>query len=260
MVTISLHPDVLLPHARALDVEGSPGHWAYAAGREALAAAYETYAAMGEAERALREAAGPAFRRQLPSGRSVTAGAVHMAGGSVRQHLGHEQELADAADRAFQRAAQVIDRRAKELEGHRAALRARVNAALDDPSRRTAEGLSVAAEVRAHVKALAEGERLAFVKAAVDRGDRRVVSALFAAPPFLSGLTDEQQGTMRELAAARLAGQDHAQLCAVEAVIQRVQAAGGHLVGRYAKIVGRVETPRARAAKKVRALAEGGTH
>jgi len=59
--------------------------------------------------------------------------------------------------------------------------------ALDQPVRRTAEGLALASEVRSHAKGLSDAKRWAFVGNAIETGDLPTVAAILAAPPPLAG-------------------------------------------------------------------------
>lgn len=241
-VPISLHPDSLLGHAKVLDQPDTVGRTVLAVGREALTIAYGTYAAMQNAEMALLATAGPARRRQAPlnrGGGSDYQGDVRFIDGAVTRVHGHEGEYAEAAAKAFERTSRDLDRRSDELRRHREALAERVEQTLNDKTKKTPENLTVASEVRAHVKSLPANQRLSFLRKAIDQGDLRTVSAVLAGQGFLSGLTEERHKTVRDMAAQKFAPTDHAQLMATEAVIEKVMTAGQHLVGRYAKALER---------------------
>jgi hypothetical protein len=222
----SLHPDVVLPLAEALDREGTVGRAAYGAARAALEDMYGAYADIEDAERALRAA-------------------------------GRDAELAGAASRAFDRTAAAADRRIAEMRRHRAALAARVSDALADPRAAAPDGVALAQEVRAHLRGLPDAERVRFLHGAVEADDRRTVAAALAAPPYLSGITAQQAGAVRGLAAARWAPVDSAQAAAVDRAVERVMTASGSLVARYAKALERADGPRARASRALDRLAEG---
>lgn len=246
-VPVDMHPDCLLREAKVLDADGTVGRMALASGREALGAIYRTYAAMQDAERALQSAAPEDLRRQTPDGRSQFLGDLRMHGGQVRRFHGHEHEYAAAAEEAFNRASKTADARMGELQKYRARLEGEVAEALADPSR-------LAVEVRAHVKALPDGERFGFAVAAVERGDLPTVAALLQAQPFLSGLAAEQHDILRERAAAKFAPVSSSQLKAVDAVMERVRTAGTSLVKRYADALKFKDSPRATANRKVAQL------
>lgn len=251
-----MHPDALMGLAKVLDVELTVGRAALSAGREALAAMYRVYGAWNDAELALQAAAPPAQRRQLPANdprlripgldRSISGDVRMLDGKPVRFH-GRENEYVEAAGKAFEVAAKTVDARVKALAGFRDGLAKRVAEALDNPARRTAEGLALAAEVRSHVKNLPDSKRWLFVTEAVEASDLPTVAAVLAAQPFLSGLSAKQGANARELAACKFAPVHHGQLAATEAVIDRVKAGSQSLLDRYSKVLALRNTPKAKA-------------
>lgn len=238
-VPASVHPDMVLPLAGALDREGTPGRAAYSAARAALGELRDTYAAIEDAERAVRDAEPPA-----------AAPGLRRAAGA------REEELAEAATRAFDRTAASVDRRVASMRGARDALAARLSEALADPAAATPQGIAIAQEVRAHFRALGADERHAFLSAAVEAGDRRTVAALLSAPPYLSGMTPEVAASLRSRAADRWAPVESAQARALERAVDRVIDASRALVERYAAVVRRAERP-ARARSALVSLAGG---
>ncbi len=171
---------------------------------------------------------------------------------------GHEDQYAEAAGRAFERVNKASDVRCKQLQRHRETLATRVAAAVDNPSRRSAEGLSVASEIRAHLKSMAESKRPMFLARATDAGDRTTVAAVLHAPPYLSGLTERQQTELRQRAARTFAPVDTEQLAATEATIERVDAARGCLIVRLDESQRFKNTPRSVASRRVGELSRAG--
>jgi hypothetical protein len=145
----------------------------------------------------------------------------------------------------------------RQLNGIHEVLTKRVNEALEDINRKTPEGLSLAAEVRAHVKALPQEDRSKFVMDAINAGDKRTVAALLHAQPFLSGLSQDAQDTLRAHASNKFAPLDYLQLTATKDVIRKVTTAGSVLLGRYQRTINLSKSPQAVAAQKVRELAGG---
>lgn len=251
-----MHPDALSGLAKVLDVERTGGSIALLAGREALATMYRVYAAWNEAEEALQAAAQPAQRRQLPANdpirrvpgleRSIS-GDVRMLDGKLVRFHGRENEFVEAAGKAMEVACKSVDGRVRQLVAVRDDLAKRVAEALDSPARRTAEGLPLAAEVRAHAKGLPDSKRWSFVAEAIEAGDLPTVAAILAAQPFLSGLSPRQAESARELAARKFAPVHYDQLVATEKVIDRVKAASQSFLGRYGKVLDLRNTPRAKA-------------
>jgi hypothetical protein len=256
-VPISIHPDALATFEKVLNIKNTIGLAAYAAGREALTAIYSTYSDIEEASLALQKAAPPAQRRQRPDGKTVYTDNVRFNGMAPHVPHGREADLAAAVERATMRTFEAVDRRTKEINGHADALRERVRVALEDPQRKTAEGLSLAAEARAHVKSLPLRERLSFAFAAVKSEDKRTVSAILAAQPYLSGLSTEDHGAVHNHAAAAFAAQEWEQLQAVEKLAQRVADASGQLMQKFAQIKRLGDTASGRANAKLKSLLEG---
>jgi len=260
-VPISLHPDSLLGIGERLDVQGTVGTNALAAAREALRSGYDLFGRMNDAERDLQAIAEPARRRQHPAergGRSELSGDIRMVKGKPTRVVDAE-EFITAAEKAFDRVAPTIDRRVTELNGYRDTLATRVATALDHPTRKTPEGLALAAEVRAHIKAVKKpDERTKFVAQAIDQGDLPTVAAVIHAQPFLSGLEPATHEMLRARAAAKFAPVDSAQLAATEAAIDHVCTSTSALVKRMGDISALRNVPAAKAAKSLKALEGAG--
>ncbi|API58924.1 hypothetical protein BSL82_06020 [Tardibacter chloracetimidivorans] len=260
-VPISLHPDSLLGIGETLDAEGTLGTSVLAAAREALRSGYDLFGRMNEAERDLQAMADPARRRQHAAergGRTDYSDNVRMKNGKPTRVVDAE-DFITAAEQAFARVSPAIDRRMKELNGYRDVLATRVATALDHPARKTPEGLALAAEVRAHVKAMKKPEqRMQFVVQAVEAGDIPTVAAVLHAQPFLSGLDAPAHAVVRSRAAAKFAPVDNAQLGATEAAINHVAASSSALVKRYGDILALRNAPAAKAAKSLKALEGAG--
>ncbi|EPR18286.1 hypothetical protein M527_13205 [Sphingobium indicum IP26] len=256
-VPLSLHPDSLLGIGQALDAEGTLGTSVLAAAREALRSGYDLFGRMNDAELHLQAIADPARRRQQAAergGRTEFSDNVRMRNGRPTRVVDAD-EFINAAEKAFDRVAPTIDRRVTELNGYRDTLASRVAAALDHPARKTPEGLALAAEVRAHIKALKKpDERTRFVAQAVDAGDVPTVAAVLHAQPFLSGLEPAAHAMLRARAAAKFAPVDNAQLEATEAAISHVCSSTSALVKRMGDIAALRNAPAAKAAKSLKAL------
>lgn len=253
-VPASAHPGILSPLAETLETT-VVGKRAIESGREALTKIYTTYAAIEDAEKALQAAAPAALIRQAPNGQSEFLGDIRMVGGTPRRFHGHEDELAAATAQAVQRAALTIDRRYAELKSYAETMAKNVAEAIDDKQRKTSEGLSIAASIRDHMKGLPPEKRLEFVFGAVRNDDKRTVSAVLAAPPYLSGLKDKQHEAVREMAARQWAPIDHAQHGAVEKILEYIRNAGNALTARSVKAQQLANTPKAKAQAKMGELA-----
>jgi hypothetical protein len=248
-VPITIHPDSLAGLGRTLDKENTLGVNAYSAAREALKLCYDSYALLNDAEKALKDA-------QPINNKNRSSKDLRMVDGTPTL-VPNSKEFVASAEQAWARIAPAIDRRVKELTGIQTVLWKRVAEALDDPHRKTPEGLSLAAEVRAHVKALPHEERMQFAMNAINEGDKSTVTALLHAQPFLSGLDAKAHATMRQQAAAKFAPSDSAQYEATVAAVDRVMQAGSSLSARYSKVMRLKDSPQAKAAEQMKKLAGG---
>lgn len=249
-VPISIHPDVITPHETILNIPQTVGLSAYAAGREALTSVYITYANIVDAKTALNIAASIGHRKpvrmRLPSD------------GAIGANHAQEAEMAEAAAKAVERTLNLVGRREKEIEAHTQTLQQRVVTALEDPFRKTPEGLLLAVETRSYVKSLAGTVRMKFLKEVIDAGDLRTVSAVLAGRAFISGMSEEEMAVLREIAAISFAKTDHSQLRCVQAIAKTVAASVGQLMSKYAEIEKLRESPRGRANVAIKKLASGG--
>ncbi|OYX52370.1 MAG: hypothetical protein B7Y97_01100 [Sphingomonas sp. 32-66-10] len=259
-VPLEMHPDSLLGLGRALDQPDTLGVSVYSSAREALRLCYDCFGRLNDAERDLQAMAPPAVRRQHPAangGGTEIVGDIRMVNGRPTRVVNTE-ELIAAAERALDRVAPAVDRRVAELTRYRDTLAGRVATALDTPARRTPEGLALASEVRAHIKAMKQpAARAKFVMDAIGASDLPTVAAVLHAPPFLCGIDPAMHATIRARAAATFAPVDSAQLEAADAAIERVTSAGSAVVKRLGGVMAFRNAPVAKASRSLKALADG---
>jgi hypothetical protein len=93
---------------------------------------------------------------------------------------GCKNEYVEAAGKEMEGACKTVDGRVKQSVAVRDDLAKRVAEALDNPARRIAEGLPLAAEVRAHAKGLPDSKCWLFVAGAFGAGDLPTVAAILA--------------------------------------------------------------------------------
>jgi hypothetical protein len=130
-VPIDIHPDSLAGLGKVLNQPDTIGVHIYSAGREALKVIYDCLALLNDAEKELQQTLTPAQRRD----------AIMV--------IVYDSGFIEAAHDAFKKIGPSVDRRVKELDGQRQVFEERVARALDEPSRKSTEGLALAAEVRA---------------------------------------------------------------------------------------------------------------
>jgi hypothetical protein len=227
LVSVSMHPGVLDPHAEPL--KGSP---ALAAGREAMAEIYRTATSIETAKRKLALLVKPGTRmRQKPDGTTEYLGDLRMTAGGLRAFHGYEDEFAAAAQIAFERAAAVFDRRYGEVAAQRERTAAAVESALRFEGAARHENIAIASEIRGYLRRAPD--RVARLSAAIDGGDKQTVSAVLAGPAFLTNLTPEELEPIRQRATLAWAPTESAQLAALDAVGQRLRTASAAFLSVY---------------------------
>ncbi|WP_454756890.1 hypothetical protein [Cupriavidus campinensis] len=157
-VTPSLHPSVIEA------VDGYEQHMAYVV--EARNAFDEAYKALSTIHNA---------RRAVADDPTMTDTAKLLA----------VAEFADKhSDKLFRRFDGAVARLTLTVRDHESKLTAPVQQAAAAP---------VAAEIRAHVKAMNQGERASFLNDALRVGDTQTITAVLGAPAYLSGLTEVEK-------------------------------------------------------------------
>jgi len=111
-----------------------------------------------------------------------------------------------------------VERFSKTIEKQREDLAKRIEASIR-PERPDA----AAHEIRAHFKA--SSERFSLLGEAIRTGDRRTVSAVFDAPAYLSGLSEKEAQTLRDVAKRTFAKVDSEALADVDKALARVERA-----------------------------------
>jgi hypothetical protein len=127
-----------------------------------------------------------------------TLGALHdarraLADDATRTPAAVAVEMDRRSDKAGQRLAQRWDTTISTLRRQVAALEADLAAPV------AAKGsTAVATEIRSHLASLPSAQRQKLLEAAIQDADETTCSAVLAAPPYLSGLSPEMHGLLRE--------------------------------------------------------------
>jgi hypothetical protein len=139
-------------------------------------------------------------------------------------------ELARAAEARMSVVAKSFDAAVPALEQRRAAVEASIAKVFDVPD-------SVGVEIRQHFKSTPEG--YAAAAKLIESGDLRSTRAILGGPAYLSGLTDEQQATLRAHARQRFAPDLHGLSGDLERAIGTLQSVGSAVV---AQVAGAIHT------------------
>ncbi|PLP98742.1 hypothetical protein [Cupriavidus pauculus] len=157
-VTPSLHPSVIEA------VDGYEQHMAFVVeARNTFDETYKTLAAIHDA------------RRAVADDPTMTDTAKLLAMGDFAEKQ---------SEKLFRKFDGAVARLTLAVRDHESKLTAPVQQAAAAP---------VAAEIRAHVKAMKQGERASFMNDALKAGDTQTITAVLGAPSYLSGLTEVEK-------------------------------------------------------------------
>lgn len=235
-VPLDMHPDTLAPYTEALEAKDSAGRMALTAAREAMVRAYTVFGSFNDIEAALYQCAPPGKVTTHPDGRTTHEGTrMTRQGPRAVPPAAEVEAYVKAADVAQKGVAAKMDRSLQDVRIARQVLERTVAKALTDPDAATPNGMTIASEIRTHVKSMPHDKRTPFVDRAIRDGDFRTVAAVLAGPSYLSGLEPKMFDIFRDVAARRWAGPDYAQLLALPKVEEALIAAGALFMERWQK-------------------------
>jgi hypothetical protein len=185
----------------------------------------DAYRIRGELSRARRAVADPA-RREFYQGKERPAVSPELA-----------TQTADKMSSAFTSGARKFDRAVEEVEEATRAAQNIIDGVLVDPRRNEVAQSSIAAEIREHVKN--NSAQFSFVASAIEAGDVVTVRAVLGAPAFLSGLSTENAGILRGVAADKFAPEAVATLKGLAVVRAEIQRGAQALLQRFTEVVPR---------------------
>ena len=97
--------------------------------------------------------------------------------------------------------------------------------------------------------------RLTAVADAIQSGDRLSVAEVLRAPAYLSGLSQKEHDTLRELAAHQFAPIEARQAEAVAGMVDHIKRASGGLLQAYGKVIENQDAPAVVASRQIKHLA-----
>ncbi len=139
----------------------------------------------------------------------------------------------DLAQKVFSRVARQFDSAKANLDKSIAALDEQLTAPVVAKA-----GQSVAAEIRAHTKALGTTERVGFLRQAMANGDHMTVSAVLGAPSYLSGLDPSMQQTLTRMYHEQAAPDVAKRVRAMKGARDLIEQRGGLVFKEIEKAVG----------------------
>ncbi len=152
---------------------------------------------------------------------------LYDAYGRINDTAGKVQDkarLASAAQPFAERAVQQAGRAIKTMQQQVAHLDREIATAL-----RPAVEPSLAAQIRAHWAGTG-AKALPGLRKAIEAGDAATVGAVLNAPAYLSGLSEENQGLLRAMAAEKFAPEKVAQRAETADALARVERATTHFM------------------------------
>lgn len=97
---------------------------------------------------------------------------------------------------------------------------------------------AMASEIRSYVHSLPEGERMGFIRKAIEAGDERTVGAVLGGVPYLSGITPEMQNILLRLHHEKSNPRAAKQLRAAKAGLELLVERGPLIFNEMEKAVG----------------------
>ena len=97
---------------------------------------------------------------------------------------------------------------------------------------------AMAGEIRSYVQSLPEGQRMSFIRNAIEAGDERTVGAVLGGVPYLSGITPEMQNILLRLHHEKSNPRAAKQLRAAKAGLELLGERGGLIFKEMEKAVG----------------------
>jgi hypothetical protein len=208
----------------------------FSAGRQALAMSYQTKSDIAAAVKASTELIPP----HVANGRRV-AGSIVENGETVYTRIKESAiiPLRESATSRFSSCAKRIDLCTGQIQDGLAALDKTINKSIEEKPT-TPDDVAVASEIRAHVAHIDPkgNARVAFVVAAIQEGDRAVISAVLGrSQAFLSGLNRGEYTALREMAEKKLNPREFRQRQIGQRILTTVDSAGSQLLGNMATLL-----------------------
>ena len=230
-ISPGLHPGSLAPHEKALSQQGTPGVAVIAHARNAFTAFHKEMGMMIDANEAAFNARPHnelhALALHQMKNAPIPKSAVMGPDGKLMIPLSPQnaRALNRACEISFERAAARADQAMTRIKEVRDSLASAVEAKIVDPN--ATRNAAMAAETRAHIKAMEPMERMVFLRERLARNDIATVHAVLAASDFLSGLDVASVTQLRKETERHFAPLETAQRDSSDAVIQQLMSATG---------------------------------
>jgi hypothetical protein len=168
----------------------------------------------------------------------IGVGRVHDASAASKRNPAWNEAAALIETQNF--ADKMIVNLAKRFDSATAGLN-RVIEGLERDLSQPIEGKGVGAmagEIRAFVRSLPDGQQMAFIRNAIEKGDERTVGAVLGGVAYLSGITPEVQAVLLKLYHEKANPRAAKQLRAAKAGLEMLGERGGLIFKEMEKAVG----------------------
>lgn len=146
---------------------------------------------------------------------------------------GRTMKVDDMAQRVFKKVAAMFDTESSNLSKGIAQIEEKLNAPVN-----VRAAHPIAAEVRAHVRAMGESDRPGFVINAINGGDQTTVEAVLGAPSYLSGIRAEAQAALLRMYHEKAAPEEAAKLTVMKGALNLLGSRGGMMFAALEQAVG----------------------
>lgn len=163
---------------------------------------------------------------------------------------GRTIKVDDMAQRVFAKCAKMFDAESSNLSKGIAQIEEKLTAPINARAAHP-----IAAEVRAHVKAMKGPDRVAFVYRAVTSGDAVTVESVLGAPSYLSGIEADTQAVLLRHYHEHAAPEEAAKLKVMQGALALLGNRGGLLMTQLEQAVG-AKPHEARALRQAKARAD----
>jgi hypothetical protein len=239
-VTIALRPETLQPHAAVL-TDGTRGQPVLKQAQSAFTSMYKELGLIIDARTSAYQQISPLVARQMllaqqGKGKPPAEAFLNKQGQmEIALPAQTARDLNSGIEQAFRRGASQLQAAFEKATAVSKDLSEMVKFATTDAMAKSPSSISLAQEVRSHVKALAPNDRIQFVKEQIEQNNLPVAAAIAGAPNFLSGFSKKEHDLVIDMVELQFAKRERAELLAVDKIIQAIDDGGKLAVAAFDK-------------------------
>jgi hypothetical protein len=231
-IPMGIYPGNLDVHKEVLDAAGARGKPAFQLAKSAMGAMYIECDRILTARAAAFDTLSPTDARKLQmhkNGQGPLPPNAYMGqDGVLALHLPAEvaASLNSSSLIAFERGSVRLDQARTAALQTRAELVDIIDHHVVDPKASSPSGISMAKEIREHLRSLPADQRATFVRQQIEAGNMRVAGAVKDAEPFLAGLDDKAHAVLVDLMQHKFVPVEKKQLLAIDGLVKKIEEAG----------------------------------